>query len=110
MDEIIADIYGNISDELNDDLLDTNIVYDTEKSALSSDTPVYQLRLSYSQETFFAYFKGDIIPAGSMVMVPTRYGKDMAELIGRVRNVSAISVSKISHIDRPASEYDLLRL
>ena len=101
----------NISDiacEINDEpIVDTNIVFDIEGASLKSDTPVYQLRLPYSQETFFAFFNGDILPVGSMVMIPTRYGMDMAELTGRVHNVSSIRLSRVSHIERLATQEDL---
>ncbi|GHV22783.1 hypothetical protein FACS189494_10080 [Spirochaetia bacterium] len=119
MDEVIDVNEGDIdsiADELNenelndDDIIDTNIVYDIEGSSLKVDTPVYQLRLTYSRETFYAFYYGEILPAGSMVMVPTRYGKDMAELIGQVYNVSAISMSRVSHIDRPATDEDISKL
>jgi cell fate regulator YaaT (PSP1 superfamily) len=68
---------------------------------ISLDTPVYRLRLSYSHETFLAIYRGDTLSPGTMVIVPTRYGKDLAQVIGQVKGKHA--VSDIAWIERLAS-------
>ena len=75
---------------------------------LAPDTPIYRLRLSYSHETFLAIYRNAILNAGSTVIVPTRYGKDLAQVMGPVRCRHA-DVSDIVWIERPASKEDLDR-
>jgi cell fate regulator YaaT (PSP1 superfamily) len=43
------------------------------------------------------------------VVVPTRYGQDLAQVIGSVHGVGASATSEIAWIERPASEEDLRR-
>ena len=74
---------------------------------LAPDTPVYRLRLSYSHETFLAIYRDDALTSGSMVIVPTRYGKDLAQVIGPVR--CRHDVSDIAWIERSATKEDLDR-
>ncbi|GHV58291.1 hypothetical protein AGMMS49579_25530 [Spirochaetia bacterium] len=71
-------------------------------------TPVYRLRLFYSNETFLAVYKGDPLTPTSMVLVPTRYGRDLAQVIGPVHRNSG-QLSDIAWIERPASKDDLER-
>jgi cell fate regulator YaaT (PSP1 superfamily) len=73
--------------------------------AITPDTPVFRLRLSYSHETFLAIYRDDSLYPGSMVIVPTRYGKDLAQVIGPVR--CKHDVSDIVWIERVASKEDL---
>ncbi|GHV80116.1 hypothetical protein AGMMS49944_19070 [Spirochaetia bacterium] len=79
--------------------------------ALAPDTPVYRLRLSYSNETFLAGYKGETLGNGSWVLVPTRYGRDLAQIMGPVqrRNTAAFSggFTDVARIERPASKDDL---
>ncbi|MCL2608968.1 MAG: hypothetical protein FWD94_03585 [Treponema sp.] len=74
-------------------------------SSGSSDGPLYKLRLSYSQETFYSIYRGEPLEAGTSVVVPTRYGKDIATVVGPVTCKS--HVSEISCVDRVATEEDL---
>ena len=83
--------------------LDTDVIVQTGVTSLEPDTPVYRLRLSYSNETFLAAYKGETLNAGDKVLVPTRYGKDLAQIIGPAHCLSA----EIAGIERPASEEDL---
>ena len=71
------------------------------------DAPLYRLRLDYSNETFLADFDGALIPNGSLVAVSTRYGKDLAEVMGTVSSPGSVSVSEIAHIERISTEADL---
>jgi cell fate regulator YaaT (PSP1 superfamily) len=82
-----------------------DLIVPSGETGLEPDTPVYRLRLSYSNETFLAAYKGEILDPGSKVMVPTRYGRDLAELIGQVHCFS----SEIARIERPAMADDLAR-
>jgi cell fate regulator YaaT (PSP1 superfamily) len=73
---------------------------------LAPDTPVYRLRLSYSNETFLAAYEGEALGNGSWALVLTRYGKDLAQVIGPVQRKN-FSSSEISRIERSASVEDL---
>jgi len=72
---------------------------------IAPDTPIFRLRLSYSHETFLAIYRDDSLFPGSMVIVPTRYGKDLAQVIGPVR--CKHDVSDIVWIERVAVKEDL---
>ena len=74
---------------------------------LHPDTPVYRLRLSYSNETFLAVYPEEALSPGTTVVVPTRYGQDLAQLIGPIRRNGAQGFSEITRIERPASREDL---
>jgi cell fate regulator YaaT (PSP1 superfamily) len=78
----------------------------TSLESIAPDTPIYRLRLFYSQETFLAIYKGETLSPRSMVIVPTRYGKDLAQIIGPVSG-NGISIQEIVWIDRPAEKDDL---
>jgi cell fate regulator YaaT (PSP1 superfamily) len=111
-----SDDYDNIDDEdisaLEDspgeeemDAIITGSGADFE--AIDPGTPVYRLRLFYSQETFLAIYKGDPLSSHSMVIVPTRYGRDLAQVIGPVKSGNVHSIAEIAWIERPASKDDL---
>jgi cell fate regulator YaaT (PSP1 superfamily) len=106
------DEYENVEDEDISALEDSpveeepDIITGTGIEALTPDTPVYRLRLSYSHETFLAIYRDDTLRARVMVIVPTRYGKDLAQVIGPVRGKSH-SASEIAWIERIASKDDL---
>ena len=74
--------------------------------ALAPDAPIYRLRLLYSQETFLAVYREDNLSSGTMVIVPTRYGRDLAQVISAVRG-KLPPVSEIAWIVRTASPEDL---
>ncbi|MDR0289794.1 MAG: hypothetical protein LBI06_02555 [Treponema sp.] len=73
--------------------------------SIAPDTPVYRLRLAYSHETFLAIYREDTLSPGSMVIVPTRYGKDLAQVMGPVK--CRHDISDIAWIERSASKEDL---
>jgi cell fate regulator YaaT (PSP1 superfamily) len=77
--------------------------------SIAPDTPIYRLRLFYSHETFLAVYREDNLSPRSMVIVPTRYGKDLAQVIGPVRGKTP-SVSELAWIERPAAVEDLEKL
>jgi len=86
---------------------ESSVIVSKGGGSIASDMPIYRLRLSYSHETFLAIYRGNILAAGSMVIVPTRYGKDLAQVIGPVR--CKHGVSDIVFIERPASEEDIAK-
>ncbi|MDR0643808.1 MAG: hypothetical protein LBG05_02680 [Treponema sp.] len=73
---------------------------------ITPDTLIYRLRLSYSKETFLAAYRGKIEDR-SMVVVPTRYGKDLAQVLGQVKNIPLYF--EFSLIERVATIVDIER-
>ena len=74
---------------------------------ITPDTPLYRLRLTYSHETFIAAFKGAALLPEDRVVVPTRYGRDLAIVIGAIKNSCCIGTNEIVRIERSASRDDL---
>ena len=94
-----------LEDKPDEKKLDADVIVQPGIALLEPDTPVYRLRLSYSNETFLAAYRGESLKAGDKVLVPTRYGKDLAQIIGQSHCLSA----EIAVIERPASQEDLAR-
>jgi cell fate regulator YaaT (PSP1 superfamily) len=88
------------------ELEETDIIVVAGDESLTPDTPVYRLRLSYSNETFLAAYNGEPLGNRSWVLVPTRYGRDLAQIIGPVQRRNS-SFAEIARIERPASKDDL---
>ena len=84
----------------------SSVITGGDLEALNPDTPVYRLRLMYSNETFLAVKPGETLNTGCMVLVPTRYGRDLAQVIGSVCKRS-YSKSEIAQIERIATPEDL---
>ncbi|MDR3167844.1 MAG: hypothetical protein LBT93_07860 [Treponema sp.] len=104
-DDDISALEDNPAEE---ELETTDIIVESEGAgALSPDTPLYRLRLSYSHETFLAAYPGEPLNPGSMVLVPTRYGRDLAQVIGPIHRPAG--GGEIARIERPASAEDLER-
>ncbi|MDR0486716.1 MAG: hypothetical protein LBG91_00550, partial [Treponema sp.] len=74
--------------------------------SIAPNTPIYRLRLLYSHETFLAVYREDNLAPNSMVIVPTRYGRDLAQVIGSIRGKTP-PVSEIAWIVRAATPEDL---
>lgn len=82
------------------------VVSGEDLEPITPDTPLYRLRLAYSHETFIAAFKGEALHPHEKVVVPTRYGKDLAIVIGPIQNFTHISGNEVVRIERPALEED----
>jgi len=74
--------------------------------SIAPDAPIYRLRLIYSKETFLAVYREDTLTPDTMVIVPTRYGRDLAQVIGPVHG-KLPPVSEIAWIVRAATPEDL---
>jgi cell fate regulator YaaT (PSP1 superfamily) len=103
IDEDISVLEDSPSEEESPDVI-TGV--DAGIESITPGTPIYRLRLFYSHETFLAVYRDDTLNPRSMVIVPTRYGRDLAQVIGPVRG-RAPSVSEIAWIERPAAHEDL---
>ena len=106
------DDYENLDEDdisaLEDEPIEQTVITSPESGfeAIAPDTPIYRLRLSYSHESFLAVYREENLTAGTMVIVPTRYGRDLAQVIGSVRSKTP-QVSEIAWIDRVAAQEDL---
>jgi cell fate regulator YaaT (PSP1 superfamily) len=91
--------------------------YSLDGYAVPPETPVYQLRVSCSNETIYAVYNGgasnpDIeseLMHGTMALVPTRYGMDLARITGKICGRMRQNISKVVRIERIASAADLER-
>ena len=82
----------------------TSVIVGASTEALAPDTPVYRLRLFYSHETFLAAYPGEPLRCGTMALVPTRYGRDLAQIICAVRRNGLHALQEIARIERRASK------
>jgi cell fate regulator YaaT (PSP1 superfamily) len=101
--EMDEEEFAALEDRPGEETLDDSVIVQPAETELEPDTPVYRLRLSYSNETFLAAYRGDILDPGSRVLVPTRYGRDLAQVMGRV----SCSAPEVALIERPATDEDL---
>ena len=108
----MSDIFETDIDEENENLssLEDTDISETESENLVFDYPLYHLKLDYSSETIYARIPDKMqLKAGDFVIVPTRYGKDMARVLGSSKKPIGIKQSDIVMVDRKASEADLKR-
>ena len=62
--------------------------------------PLYHLKLDYSSESLYATHPTLAIEPGEYVLVPTRYGKDLALVMGKVRVPIGIRPDDVVTIER----------
>jgi len=106
----MSDIFESDIDLENENLADLE---DNEGSAVTSenltfDYPLYTLKLDYSCESVYAKAPDKLtLEPGDFVVIPTRYGKDMARVLGTSKKPIGIKQSDIVTIERKANENDL---
>ena len=103
-DNIEDDEISNLEDEPKEQDIITGAAAGIE--SLAPDAPIYRLRLLYSHETFLAVYREDSLKPNAMVIVPTRYGRDLAQVIGSVHG-KLPPVSEIAWIVRAATPEDM---
>ena len=72
--------------------------------------PLYQLKLEYSQETFYATHDSIPFQGGDYVVVPTRYGEDVAKVMGIVQKPIGTAPKDIAGIIRKITDDDSIML
>ena len=99
---------SDIEEEENLASLEDNDIKMDQGENLVFDYPLYHLKLEYSSETIYAKApnKTELAP-GDYVITPTRYGKDMAKVLGTVKKPLGIKQADIVTIDRKANEADM---
>jgi len=106
----MSDIFETDIDDESENLsaLEDNNVEITDTENLVFDYPLYNLKLDYSCETLYAKASDKLnLQSGDFVIIPTRYGKDMAEVLGTSKKPIGIKQADIITVDRKASEKDL---
>ncbi|MCI6808672.1 MAG: hypothetical protein MR958_00470 [Spirochaetia bacterium] len=106
----MSDIFESDIDSDNENLasLEDNTSAILETEALDIDFPLYLLKLAYSCETIYAKAPEKTeLQSGDYVVAPTRYGKDMAMVLGKAKKPIGIKQSDIVTIERKANEADL---
>ena len=69
---------------------------------------LFKLKLEYSCEGIYATAPNNIeLNSGYLVIIPTRYGKDYARVMGSVKQPVGIKPSDIIEIERKASDSDI---
>ena len=109
----MSDIFES---DIDKESLDINALEDPSESYAPAQEnenfvypqPLYKLKLEYSCEGVYAMTK-DLpqLKEGDFVIIPTRYGKDMACVMGQVFVPMGIKPSDIVAIDRVATVEDL---
>lgn len=113
MSEVFENDIDNLQDNdslynLEDDIIDDGSHEDP--SSYVFPDPLYRLKLEYSSEGVYATTQDSMeIEAGDYVIIPTRYGKDIALVMGKSVKPIGIKPSDVLVIDRKAGQSDLER-
>ncbi|MBD5447813.1 MAG: hypothetical protein HDR32_08790 [Treponema sp.] len=80
-----------------------------EDTSFSYPQPLYRTRLEYSSEGVYVSVPKNTPPlkTGDYVIIPTRYGRDLALVMGKADHPVGIKKDDIVRIDRKATEDDL---
>jgi len=109
-EEKYEDDISSLEDTTQEEVMDKESVISGEEfEALTLNTPIYRLHLIYSNETFHAAWSGEALEMGTLVVVPTRYGRDLAEVIGVVQKKNGQTPQIITRIEKIAGNDDLSR-
>ena len=106
----MSDIFETDIDNLNENLssLEDNESEIIETENLVFDYPLYHIKLEYSSETLYAKTQGNLkLVSGDYVITPTRYGKDMALVLGESKKPIGIKQADIVTVERKATDEDL---
>lgn len=109
----MSDIFENDIDDQNEDLstLEDDDVSDNGDDDLVFTDKLYKTRLEYSNEGIYAALPQNIkeLKAGDYVIIPTRYGKDLALVLGKTEHPIGLRKSDIVTISRKATQVDVDR-
>jgi len=108
-DDLSPEDFSALEDNPHDDDEESTFFPDALFEALTQDTPIYRLRFVYSRESFLAAWTGGALAPGMTVLVPTRYGRDIARVIGAIQRKAGHTPSNIARIERIATADDLAR-
>ena len=109
----MSDVFENDIDKLTSEdlaaLEDENVDIDVgQDETFVSPSPLYRLKLEYSSEGVYATAPdGMELKYDDHVIIPTRYGKDLAKVMGKVVKPIGIRPSDIIMVSRKAGAEDL---
>lgn len=106
----MSDIFEKDIDEENLAALEDSDISEESLEGVVFDEPLFYLKLAYSCESIYATNDKNIkIETNDYVIVPTRYGKDMAKILGLSEKPIGIKQSDVVAIERKATEEDLAK-
>ncbi|MBQ0051853.1 MAG: hypothetical protein KBT11_07305 [Treponema sp.] len=107
----MSDIFEQDMDDENVNLegLEDNEVQNDDSDNFIYPENLYSAKLQYSCEGVYVTLPKNIkeLKAGDRVIIPTRYGKDMADVLGKVNHPVAIKASDLITVERKANDEDL---
>ncbi len=103
-----------MSDMYNEDI-DEQLIEDYEEDESSDEGDfvypenLYKTALEYSREGIYCQLPKNIkeLSEGDYVIIPTRYGKDLARVLGKTEHPIGLKKSDIVTIERKAGEEDI---
>lgn len=103
------DLYKDQAEDDLKHLEDEHFDFNTSSTALDNlPDPLYRIKVAPNNETYYASADLELAP-GALVIAPTRYGRDLCEVLGVVRHPGFIRVEDIVHIERLANDQDILK-
>ena len=111
----MSDVFENDIDKLTSEdlaaLEDDNVEIDEQQDEnFVFPSPLFRLKLEYSSEGVYATAPdGMELKFGDYVIIPTRYGKDLAKVMGKVVKPIGIRPSDVIAVSRKAGPDDLKR-
>lgn len=111
----MSDIFETETDEDEADLReledsDAEGCYEDSGKSYVFPRPLYRLKLDYSSEAVYATVpKGLVLKPGDSVLLPTRYGSDLARNLGTCEQPVGIRPSDLVEVIRIAGQKDLDR-
>lgn len=110
----MSDIFENDIDFNSENLeaLEDGDIKSIESENLVFDFPLYHLKLDYSCETVYAKLPDNLdkeLKPGDFVVIPTRYGKDLAKVLGKSAKPIGIKQADIVTIERTVNDEDLAK-
>lgn len=110
----MSEVFENDIEPLEEDLSsleDSQTEAERSGAKFTVSKPLYRLKLNYSHESIYAYAdKTENIRVNDYVIIPTRYGKDMAQVMGMAKTPIGIKKQDVVTIDRKASDADIKRV
>lgn len=110
----MGEVFENDIDKLEEkDMLlsleeDDSNYSDVDEDSFVFPKPLYRLKLEYSCEGVYATVNNGMqINPGEFVIIPTRYGKDIAKVMGLVNEPIGIKPGDVVVVDRKTTQEDM---
>ncbi len=106
----MSDIFEQDIEDSQEDLRaleDENVETASSEKYVFPDN-LYKLKLEYSNEGVYSTLPDDIkVQTGDFVIIPTRYGLDLAKVLGKANTPIGIKPSDVVQVERKATKEDL---